>query len=69
MFQDVIVALAGAKFRLIKNMDNRLHPVKCWPIVQRDRETPKHLIVSLFKDNSFAALLQLSPCTLENKFI
>lgn len=57
MFEDMIVALAGAKFRLIKHMDIRLHLVRCWPIVQRDRETPRHLIVTLFKDNSFVALL------------
>lgn len=45
-FEDAIVALAGAKVRLIKYMDIRLHLMKFGPTVQRDRETQRHLIFS-----------------------
>jgi len=35
----VVVALTGAKVRLIKYMAIRLHLMKIWPTMQRDRET------------------------------
>lgn len=39
VFKDAVVAFADAKVREIKYMAIKLHLMKIWPAVQRDRET------------------------------
>lgn len=39
VFKEAIVVFSDAKVRLIKYMAIKLHLMKIWPAVQRDRET------------------------------
>lgn len=39
VFKDAVVAFSDAKVRVIKYMAIKLHLMKIWPAVQRDRET------------------------------